>query len=197
MNSRRRVNSTVMLLLLSKICKPKVAMNYKAICCVSVLWACLVSTAQAQELTSPRFEDYPVSERFRGTPAPVNLRSARGASMFRTKLREGAQKGPNFAGHYTVITWGCGSDCRSVAIFDARTGRVYFAPFTVSIPADADYRLNSRLLIANPPERTGWYENGGQMRDVYKPSWWVWRNGHLTEILPKKVRSRVRRGVSR
>jgi len=117
--------------------------------------------------------------------------------MFRTKLREGAKKGPNFAGHYTVITWGCGTDCRLVAIVDARTGRVYFAPFTVSIPADADYRLDSRLLIANPPERTGWYENGEQMREVYKPSWWVWRNGRLIEIFPKSMKGKVRGSVQR
>jgi len=172
-------------------------MTFKFIFCVFALWFCFAGVAKSQDLIFPRFEDYRVSEKFKGIPVPVKLRSARGASMFRTKLREGAKKGPNFAGHYTVITWGCGTDCRLVAIVDARTGRVYFAPFTVSIPADADYRLDSRLLIANPPERTGWYENGEQMREVYKPSWWVWRNGRLIEIFPKSMKGKVRGSVQR
>lgn len=174
----------------------KSAMTFKSIFWISALGFCFASVAKSQELIFPRFEDYRVSEKFKGKPAPVNLRSAHGASMFKTKLREGAKKGPNFAGHYTVVTWGCGSDCRMVAIVDAKTGRVYIAPFEVSILADAGYRLDSRLLVANPPEETGWYENGGQMRDVYKPSWWVWRNGRLREIFPKRIKSKVRHGHS-
>jgi hypothetical protein len=68
--------------------------------------------------------------------------------------------GPNFAGHYFIVTWGCGSPCLMAAIVDAKSGRVLPPPFH---PAGAyfqvpwafpeepplDYRLGSRLLVAN------------------------------------------------
>src|SRR6266478_1051571 len=44
---------------------------------------------------------------------------------FRTVIRRGAVKGPNFVGHYTVAEWGCGSNCVVYAVIDAITGAVY------------------------------------------------------------------------
>jgi hypothetical protein len=38
--------------------------------------------------------------------------------------------GPNFAGHYFVIRWGCGSNCLMMAILDAKTGKVYDPPLS-------------------------------------------------------------------
>lgn len=34
--------------------------------------------------------------------------------------------GPNFAGHYRIVTWGCGSACLELAIVDLENGRVHF-----------------------------------------------------------------------
>src|ERR1041385_7981990 len=143
------------------------------------------STATAQK--RPRFEAYPVRGKFHGTTAKVNLRSHPKARMFRTMLRLGAKDGPNFAGYYTVVTWGCGSDCMQVAVVDCRTGRVYFAPFTVSPGIDADFRIDSRLFIANPPERSG-YKKGEPVLDEYKPSWHIWRGGRFVQLVPKHGR---------
>ena len=98
----------------------------------------------------PRFEDFRVVSKFRGQPVPVNLASHPEARTFRTVLREGAAQGPNFAGHDTVVTWGCGTACQMVAVVDAGDGKVSFATFTTSM--GASYRLDSRLFIANPPE---------------------------------------------
>jgi hypothetical protein len=100
--------------------------------------------------TMPRFEAYPARNVFRGTPASVDLSSAEGAREFRTMLRQGAAAGPNFAGHYTVVVWGCGSPCQSFAIVDARTGRVTWGPESLTVRAG--YRLDSELLIADPLE---------------------------------------------
>lgn len=93
----------------------------------------------------PRFEDFRVVSKFSGQPAPVNLASHKEARRFRTMLREGAAKGPNFAGHDTVVTWGCGTACQMAAVVDAGDGKVSFAPFTTSM--GASYRLDSRLFI--------------------------------------------------
>jgi hypothetical protein len=78
----------------------------------------------------PRPEDYPVpkDEIYKGKPAPVLL-SGRLARTYRTVLRDGAKKGPNFAGHYTIVTWGSGLGNFSMAVVDAKTGRIYFPPF--------------------------------------------------------------------
>jgi len=76
----------------------------------------------------PRFESYPVVEKFKGTPARPILRTSEQRS-YRTRIREGAKKGPNFAGHYTIVEWGCGSGCLSIAIVDAATGMVWDDPF--------------------------------------------------------------------
>jgi hypothetical protein len=102
----------------------------------------------------PRFSDYPVRERYQGKTAPLVL--TRAARMFRTRLKEAAQGKPNFAGHFIVTTWGCGTECIDGAIIDARTGRVFMLPFTLCCwsPGTVDdnfkpvnYRLNSSLMI--------------------------------------------------
>jgi hypothetical protein len=104
---------------------------------------------------SPRFEDYPVREVYRGRVAPVILDTKR-ARMFRSKLREDSRQGTNFAGHYTVVFWGCGTGCAQVAVVDARTGRVYWPPLEYtdipSAPEDAatphpNFRPGSKLLV--------------------------------------------------
>ena len=148
----------------------------------------LIRDAKAQNSSLPRFEDYPVSQLFKGKPAPVGLRTHPRANLFRTMLREGAKQGANFAGHYTVVMWGCGSDCMEVAIVDAKTGRVYFAPFIVTPSMKADYRINSRLLVQNPPERNE-RPIDAEMFDVYKPGWYVWKGNRFVK-LPVKIRYR-------
>lgn len=77
-----------------------------AICFTAALLIATSFAAESQELGStPQFKDYPVSELFIGKPAPVNLDSHPGARRFRTVLREAAKRGPNFAGHLTVVMW--------------------------------------------------------------------------------------------
>jgi len=156
---------------------------------ISILLWSLPGVAYAQHTRFPRFQDYPVSENFKGKPAPANLRSHPKAPLFRTKLREGAKTGPNFAGHYTLLMWGCGTDCMAVAVIDAKTGRVYFAPFTVSVSMKGDFRIDSRLFIRNPPERNE-RPYGAEMLDVYKPSWHVWKDGRFLQVYPRRIRVR-------
>ena len=78
----------------------------------------------------PSSDDYPVgnNEIYRGKPAAVIL-ALRRARRYRTTLREAAKKGPNFAGHYTMVTWGSGLGTYSLAVVDAKSGKVYFPPF--------------------------------------------------------------------
>ncbi len=106
--------------------------------------------------TPPRFSDYPVREIYRGAVAPVILDTRR-AREFRTRLREDSRAGTNFAGHYAVVFWGCGTGCAQVAVVDVRTGRVYWPPVDyVDVPAPTDetpaaehpnFRPDSKLLV--------------------------------------------------
>jgi hypothetical protein len=93
---------------------------------LAVILALLVQGAP-QTAAPPRLEDYPVSQIYRGKPAPPDL-STPEARRFRTVLRQFAQ-GPNFAGHFTLAMWGCGAACSTVAVIDAKSGAVVFAPF--------------------------------------------------------------------
>jgi len=86
---------------------------------------------------------------YKGKPAPPKL-TTRSQREFRTLLRQGAQKGPNFAGHYTVVEWGCGSNCVVFAIVDAANGKVYdrdMPPINDQYPCGLLYRLESRLFV--------------------------------------------------
>ncbi|HEY6307753.1 MAG TPA: hypothetical protein VI488_14980 [Candidatus Angelobacter sp.] len=104
-----------------------------------------------------KFEDYAVTKVFQGKPAPPIL-ATEAHRLFRTMIRQGAAKGPNFAGQYAIAEWGCGSSCMSMAVVDAAAGHVYDPPFhslvmfSTAHPRDYQgpvYRLKSRLLIAD------------------------------------------------
>jgi hypothetical protein len=140
-----------------------------------------------QTESPPRFEDFSVSLRFRGKPAQVDLSSHPKARMFRAKLRDGAKEGPNFAGHYTVVRWHCGTECQAVAVVDAKTGHVYFAPFSTS--EGSEFRIDSSLFIANRPEAIK-----RRKQDSHTdPEWcldtdyYKWEDNRFVLIYPKKL----------
>lgn len=124
-----------------------------------------VIAADLRRADAPLFEDFRVEPVSEGRPAAVNLKSHPLARRYMTVLRAGAQKGPNFAGHYTVVGWGCGSSCIRLAVIDTRNGAVFVPEAFDSVsgvrvnslgfePAGARdgywglrYRVDSRLLI--------------------------------------------------
>lgn len=109
-----------------------------------------VSPSFAQN-SLPRFAQFPVadSDQFAGTPASVDIFSYPGASKFRTQLQEGAAKGPNYAGHYTIVTLPCGQMCQDNWVIDAPTGKIVNR-FQSKIYVR--YQPDSTLLIVNPPD---------------------------------------------
>lgn len=73
---------------------------------------------------APRFGDFPVKTKFTEVPAPPNFKTNRDALLYRTAITDGAKKGPNFSGEYTVIEYGCGTDCQLHTIVNAKTGAI-------------------------------------------------------------------------
>jgi hypothetical protein len=136
--------------------------NTKVLWKSSVIFVALLGGLTAQT-PFPKFEDFPVKEIFKGTPAKPIFRTP-AQRMFRTMIRQGAAAGPNFAGRYSVAQWGCGSGCVSMALVDAKTGVVFDVPFEAlafwpgyeyqDVSEDptpdklgARFRLNSRLFV--------------------------------------------------
>lgn len=129
------------------------------------------ATSQSRQVKEPRFEDYAVDEAFVGPPAepvlatPVERR-------YRTRIRNAVMSGdswggtwknpiklhgPNFAGHYFVLSWGCGSDCVSMVVVNGTTGHVIMPPLRygteLELPLDPlsdremDFKPSSALMV--------------------------------------------------
>src|SRR5438552_7000827 len=94
----------------------------KSLILFSIIALCCVS---AFGQSPPTFSRYPARVE-KATVRQVNFRSHAKAKTFRTNLREGLSGGVNFAGHFILATWGCGSSCQQSGIIDGKTGSVFF-----------------------------------------------------------------------
>ena len=95
----------------------------------------------------PLFEDFPVQKTFTGTSARLDMESNPQAGTYRTRLRAAAKGKPNFAGHYVLTSWGCGSSCQSYMLIDTISGKVFDG---FGAERGADFRITSSLVIADP-----------------------------------------------
>jgi hypothetical protein len=156
--------------------------------------------SQSSTAAEPRFEDYPVTETFQGKPAPPILTTAM-QRRYRTRIRNGVMNGegawtgswkdptkssgPNFAGHYFVIRWGCGSNCLMMAIADAKTGKVYNPPLSgggtelyanmdMAADKEIEFKPQSSLMVLRDACRVGRSECG-----VY---YFNWRDNKFTLV---------------
>jgi hypothetical protein len=148
---------------------------------------CIVATS----LFSPEsFRAYPAGPVWNGTPKAPDTRFGE-AHRFRTVLHAEAKGPPDFAGHYKVVTHGCGAGLACPMFVDLQTGRVQQVSSLASIEVDyarayevekaigiADtrlvYRSDSRLLVAlgtrnENPKLAGatlyeWTDRGPHMR---------------------------------
>jgi len=73
---------------------------------------------------APMFAAYRVKFPETSNNPRLDLNSNPTARMYRTVLRREIEQGPNFAGHYRVAVWGCGSSCSMFAVVNLNTGRV-------------------------------------------------------------------------
>lgn len=91
-------------------------------------------------------------EPYVGEVATVNFDSLPEAKLFQSTITEQSSEGPNFAGHYTVATWGCGTECQGFAIIDAITGDIveYEPSIDHQVSAGLSHSLDSNLLVLNP-----------------------------------------------
>jgi hypothetical protein len=143
----------------------------------------------------PRFSQYPATVEKPRVKA-INFKTSPDARSFRTRLGDGLREGVNFAGHYAMVGWGCGTGCISGAIVDTRTGNVYwpeqFNAFGVLYTEGnyayppVEYKKNSRLLVIHGIP--------GEKNDdaPAKPSgsyYYEWKNNRLRQVkfVPKPM----------
>ncbi len=118
---------------------------------------CAAAPAQAPAKArerAPRFADYPVTKLSHIRVAKPKIpKTWGGDSRLRFQTSVGQDDRANFAGHYFVATWGCGTTCVWGGIVEARSGRIVKLP-SVSGWFDThdkfepiDFRHNSRLLV--------------------------------------------------
>jgi hypothetical protein len=130
---------------------------------VAIFSLCLSIGAFAQEdfpddtvvtkKDAPRFTSYPEAV-YKGRFAPVKINSHHSRN-YRTVLRDSVKEnGVNFAGHYTLATWFCGTNCNQLAVIDAKTGQTYFTQGLLSVVMGVpnqsldmtEFKRDSRLL---------------------------------------------------
>lgn len=119
---------------------------------------------------APRFEQYPAKSRYRGKPVAPILKTdeeqkngaiitdgvEKGWGVFDGATGAELQRaGPNFAGHYILINFGCGDsygNCLGVAIVDAKTGSVFGPPIPESgVQWRPYFEMIVRSLMPHPP----------------------------------------------
>jgi hypothetical protein len=123
---------------------------------------------------TPLFRDFPSGAIYSGPHAQPNLSNPQ-AYNFRTRLRDAAREDVNFASHYRVVIWGCGTGCVFGGIVDVVSGHVVLFPFSICCSAkigESDFqpvlvRPNSRLIVfvgmrgEEPPDAAHFYEFTG------------------------------------
>lgn len=118
------------------------------------------NTATVTGLQTPSVADFAKYRQpaYTGTPVyPDFLGAQRKYSNFRTRIRGSLRDGVNFAGHYVIVTFGCGTQCVTGYITDIETGQVYDMPLggesypELNIAAKPDSSLLvARYVITDP-----------------------------------------------
>jgi hypothetical protein len=114
---------------------------------------------------NPKFKDYATGEVFRGRAAKIVWPSdVDPHDPNLQKMREAVQdtipRKPNFAGHYAIVEYSCGTECSQITVVDLKNGLVLMAVPYDTLDLDADpkvgipypglsYKRNSRLLVAS------------------------------------------------
>lgn len=137
----------------------------RLIAAIALVASCLLSASSANAQSKEiNFSDFPARVLEINRVAAPRLQRGTDFWNFRTAIREGVQEGPNFAGHYIVVRWGCGTECQMGAIVDALSGKIYEAPQS---EWDVEFQPNSRLFIVNP-------DLGEEPPEWISKQWYEW-----------------------
>jgi len=100
---------------------------------------------------------------FEGIPEYPDYSFEPEASRFKTAINNAIDFGVNFAGHYSVATWGCGTDCFGYAVVDVSSGDVVAFSSANENYNISGLEIKGRYMILNPV-------SAGQDKKYYKLS---------------------------
>ena len=105
--------------------------------------------------------------RARLTRAPfqnsLNEQSLLKYPAFKERIQEYFTGRANFGGHYEILSWGCGTSCRTGVIVNLLDGKIL-----TTLPTcewGMEFRRDSYLFIENPPDLNGTEET------TERPDW--------------------------
>lgn len=97
------------------------------------------------------FDNFLVDEKYIGKISEVSFDTNELAKEFSSVISASVSDfGVNFAGKYSVITWGCGVRCQNSTIVDVSDGTI--VEYGLITAYGLAYSSGSRLLIVNPKE---------------------------------------------
>lgn len=137
---------------------------------IIVALALMASTAAMADVNKPDFARYPAE--------PVNatvkhpLSGANDQIRARVAYVKANKEKPDFAGHYVVAVYGCGTGCMATALVDVKTGVVYRAPFNQPAEGQGAYRVDSKLIRFTNLQ----YERAGSPQMVAQDGLAVWND---------------------
>lgn len=106
-----------------------------------------------------------VKAEYTGPIANINFDSPNfpQAAQFKSAIEAAVSSGPNFAGHFVIAEWGCGSNCQDHAIVDVITGNI--VAFGIPSESGLSFSRESALIMTNP------HGNSPQFADVMSDSY--------------------------
>jgi hypothetical protein len=130
-------------------------------------WICLFIQPRTEGQAKPvlRFTDYPATELFDGKPkkivwpADLDVNDPHNEKLI-SAVKLTLPRNSNFAGHYAIVEYSCGSSCHSMVVIDMKTGEVFdnvpFSALDVNLDSrdgpvykGLAFKKQSRLLVAS------------------------------------------------
>ena len=114
-----------------------------------------------------KYNDFKI-DTFSSKKALIDFNSNKQANKYKSAIVWSYNKfGLEFGGYYGLARWGDGPNTLHGVIIDFRDGKIYDLP---DGSLDYGYQKDSRLLIVNPPDSLGFYD------DCFycKPEVWIW-----------------------
>lgn len=125
-----------------------------------VLIGCAMGAMSAGADERFKFEAYPASAVSTKAVSKIDWKSNKDlASYWKAKEAVEATMGkkPDFAGHFVVASFGCGSGCTATAFVDTNSGKVYKAPMSETSTQDGAHKASSNIIFMSDYK----YVNGG------------------------------------
>ncbi len=123
------------------------------------------------------FSDFSTQEEYEIENVFVNFETRPQAEEFRTRIKETAEEGPNFAGKFSYAEWGCGTYCGAGSITDLTTGEI--VEFGLINSHGVNFEKGSRLLIIDPPEKLDYIQEGDLLENIKSEYYLINEEGEL------------------